>query len=1390
MQQPNDTKIFTGVMDTDSAPFNINQVDVTYRLNLINLYNDQGFGSNENIVSFLPMFNQFLTTAPQKCLGCFEDVRGNSIIFFIYSEDKKHGIYRWYQDKSTNGVIEKIYQVQDVTKDCLNFQEDNLISHVSLVDELLIWTDGYNEPRCMNIVRANTTNKQRVFNLYFDQAAFVSSPATVYTLKVYTTTTQTFTWQSTSLNYIDRVQDFIDAVSAAPAINQYIHVENKVNYAQITLTNIGDYMIEVTPSAYVVAENFYPDVTPTTYSYAPLDSELITAVKYPPMCSPEVNYISTAVEPKLNVLYQTTTTDPTRTQSGWVGIINNSTNGYYDNLGISVVGASNITNQPPVSTPTPLSYFTNTTANNIQVQFFIDVNPTFGTLQGFQLIFGKFINNSTIPVGNPPNGYTIYANAGQVAPITISYIQTIAPNEKWGFYVFSALSDVTLNINVQGQIVQSAFINSITSQAYQFRTQYIYKDNQESVFSAISRIPTPTSVFDTAIEIDFSDPRLNSLELVSDIKEVVIAYTNDNKTTWFEYIRLQPYQFIDSQKYIFKADLLGIPIDSASINRQYDNIPLTAKSQEFIDDRVFYGGIKTGYDTIPIDINLSLSYVPLSTLTTIINSSPALNYSSFRRGGKYVFGLVYYDDADRKTGVIIDSDSSNLAIPSINSNLPQPDNALAPPKIDWQINHEPPSWATKYQWVRTIDLSQSNYLMWRVNKVEYVDDNFNVVTQALGTYIKLDFSNIPFYTENTQLGAKISFPYVDGDVIKFINTTGGGIINTDNEHTILRVDGTDVYIRKDGFLPSSIVFCVIYSVNKANLNSVFYEFSECYEIKEAVFDGITRKYHTGSTTNQSYGAFSTPNTPATGTFTVGDVFYRTRTFPIGINPPLYGFVSEFISSDMPSDFIEPIPNSPYNNNGRVNITDLIGQIYQPTGVVFSNRYVSNTKINGLNTVEGANTRQYSTIYGDLNCMRVLNNDILRLIFANGYQLSIYVNQGIIRQTGGANNLVSIYDDVASNSHIIQKSLGTLNAESCVINDEADLFGWDETEGVDWLSASNSLVQVSEYKMMNVFNEYGQARRQLDRKKSHTPAVYDLSRDLMILTLNTLQPLPYIAPSFIVKLPDLPNTTDWAYGVNIYPNNATYYEFNPTSVKWFDLFTIALSQLGQFTLTQNADGSFKVEAPAFVGYNNSVLVLSAYNKSENKFYTYSYSFQGGQQESTLPLFGGVTIAYNRKQQGWQTYFSFVPEMYGRLRNQIVSFDNGVLYLHDRGVGYNNFYGNQYGSKINFILNKDYPKVKVPLSLWYRGKGDWAAKVGYSPNNMETEMIPANWRLQENGYSVEVLRDKNDPAFTNTLDAWVNGQEIRGDYIEIELSIDSNQFAAIDSQKTIYTYSEIS
>ena len=1425
MQQPTDNRIFTGVMDTDSAPFNIAAIDVRHRLNLINLYNDQGFGSNENVVSFLPLFNQFLTTAQQKCLGCFEDVKGNSIIFFIYSADKKHGIYRWYQAKGTNGTIEKIYQVQDVNNDCLNFQEDHLISHVNLVDELLIWTDGYNEPRCMNIVRANTTNKQRVFNLYFEPSAFVSAPATTYTLKVYTTTTQTFTWISASVTYVDRVQDFINAVSGDPTINQYIRVIDKINYAQVVINDIGDYMIEVTPSAYVVAENFYPDITPTTYSYAPLNSELITAVKYPPMCSPEVNYSSQYKNARFKGLFTSSTYYKGAFYPADPPIIPDPSypNVYWTEKGISfidydyancVVSGADITTSilnpttytdiytnPNQSILNPNAYFINntgvSTTLNIKITIDYKVSNTVAGITGDLFIkFGKYVADFTSP--NPL--YTLVQTIPNNSFTTTYNLNINAnPGDKYFLWFAVSAADAVVSGSFEGSFTPIGLTNFLGNKTYKFRNRYRYKDEQESVLSSESIIPVPTSLVDNVIEINYQDPRLESLELVSDIKEVIMSVSDDNGTTWYDWKTLKPYEFvgINRQNVIFTGKETLIPVDSAKATLFYHNIPLKAKSQEYIDDRVFYGGITTGYDGIIPNYEFTLKSDTFTNDDYYNQSVPPNSLSYWKVGGKYEIGLVYYDDADRVSPVVVDPSSYQYSFPywgdpNIPSNFP------AFPYLQFNIFHEPPSWATKYQWVRTRDLTNSQFLMWVTDDLTFYDNKGNVTTNSgLVDTIKISFANIPYYSDKYNVGAKIDFPYVDGDRIRFIRSATGLLYNQ-NDYNIIKVDGTDVYIKSDGYIgiPGSTPYggqlVEIYSPSQISSEKPFYEFSECYEIKEDTFDGIKRKYHTADIVNQSYGSFPLNNvTSASGLLRNGDVWSRRRFMPYNSsasNPPILQYD---IQSTSPSEYIVANgPNNPYDNNGRPNTTELIGQLYQPTGVVFTNRYISNTKINGLNAVEGGNTRQYSTIYGDLNCMRVLNNDILRLIFGNGYQLSIYVNQGVIRQSGGGMNLISIYDDVAANSHIIQKTLGTLNAESCVVNDEGDLFGWDETEGVDWLSASNDLVQVSEYKMMNVFNDYGQTRRLLDKTKSHTPAVYDLTRDLMVLTLYPLQPQPYIAPSFEVKLPDLNNTADWQYGIDIHPNNASYYEFNPTSVKWFDLFTSSLNNLGQFILSQNADGSFKVEAPSYIGYNNAVLVLSAYNKIEDKFYTYSYSFTGGQQASTLPAFDGVTIAYNRKQKGWQTYFSYLPEMYGRLRNQVISFDNGILYLHDKGVGYNNFYGQQYGSSMKFILNKDYPKVKTPLSLWYRGNGSWSAKVSYSPNNMETEMLPANWRLQENGYSTEILRDRNDPMFTNPLEAWVNGQEIRGDYIEIELINDENTFASIDSEKTIYTYSEIS
>ena len=1392
MPQNQDTRVFNGVMDQDSAPFTIDSANVRYRLNLVNLYNDNGFASNENIQGFEMVSNSYLSTSRNKCIGAFEDVRGNSIIYFVWAEDKTHGIYRWYQNKGgLNGQLEKVYQGS-----VLGFEEYHRISHCSLVDELLIYTDGYGSPKSLNIERMNQTNKRKSFDIYW--AKFGSPASATYTMNVYGSSAVSLIWTSAATDYVTWTADFVAAFNSALYLTDYVTIENKGSYATVTFTSPGDYMIDVTPNVLTVANNFYPDVTPTPVSYNPMSEELITAVKYPPFRAPRCQYNSTGALGGFRISYFSSgVTNLTLLTNITVGIADDSTLPNYDTNNYVTLGANNQSVGTIIKVPTPLAYISNPYSFdiNIQLLFDIDLNIT-GVALGtptVHIFFGRFdgtavplspsvrLDNNNISVGT----YNIRKSINVVIPAGV---------DQYVLYTNTIGAEYTMSAQVTGNVSYVGLNNKINKNFYQFRARYVYKDNQESVLGAISAIPMYDTLSQDYIDIDFGDERLSRPEFVCDIAEVVLSVSSDNGTTWYDFKRLKPFEFIGSGMHTtFNGSESLLVVDPAKAILPYHDIPLTARSQEFADDRIFYGATLTGYNPITTDMSIDVSYLA-SDDPFILNLASSPDQSSaalWKRGYEGYIGIVYYDDADRRTAVILDPSIGKIKIPFYTeSTVP----SLDPATLTATINHEPPAWAAKYQFVRTKDLFQSNYLTWVTNQVEYVDADGNPTVLASAVYLKISFSNIPYYTDKSNVGTKINFPYVDGDRIRFIIKSGTtSTFYNFNDHEIVKVDGTDVYIKNDLSISTNVAAATtggdlveIYSPSAESNDNLFYEFSNMYAVKEATFAGIKRKYHEGGVQSQSYGSFGQPNTPAIILINNGNVFYRTRIMPyrVAVGGGTQADANFLLSANTVSDYINTITS----NDGRVNTTNLEGQTYKPTRVVFSNRYISGTKINGLNAVEAANTRQYSTIYGDLNKMQVVNNDVLKFIFGNGYQLSIYVNQGVIRQSGGASNLISIYDDVAGNSHLIQRTLGTQNAESVVLNDEGDVFGWDETEGVDWLSASNATLQVSDYKMKNTFGSYGLQRRKLDTHKSNAPAVYDLYRDLMILTLAPLQAREEVKPKVNIKLPFLfsPIVSDLTILIQPQGQSKTY-NLAP-SLNWYYIFLDALPPI--FGVTQESDGSVTITAPDYTNYVNSSIVVYTFNPVSGEKNVMTFPFQGGQEASNEPEFSGVTLAYSRKLKGWVTYFSFLPEMYGRLRNQVASFKDGQLWLHDKSDVANNFYGTNYPSELRFVLNKDYPKVKSPLSVWYRGLGKWGAIVRYAPNNMETEMIPSSFRLQENGYSASVTRDRNDPGFTDPQQAWVNGQEIRGDAVEIELYNNDLSQARIDSQKSVYLYSELS
>lgn len=1452
---PQDTRVLTGVMDQDSAAWAVAPENYRYALNLINTLNQQS-GSHTNIKSTIEVVNSNLKNGDNKCVGFFEDVKGGSVIFLIYNSNGYHAIFRWWQNYAgfPNGKIEVVYQVQDPSQynsdnpNPLSLDPDHLVTGINLVDDLLYWTDYNTGPKMINIKRANTTSRFKTFNLYFNNNAFEVFVSLTHTLSLYppgsTPSVASLSWAMpiSVKTYAEAVNNLMQAYGGS-TFAQYVTLVDKGNYVQATLLYEGDYYLDWTNNAFspyysgvVVPDNFYPDATPTLVSYLPTSIELIERIKYPPFKSPAGAF---SIEGLGNVNFDIANYSLVATATP-PQILPQPFDVYYYYSGITTVNLDTFSlvttgaNSISTSYTDFNAYIENTFSYpillNLRINLSVQILGWFGMQYPFppgggliqppsNQAFGIYMSLATSAGVAPTNitslfawDATKYVGAGEFDPTTTysiinTYQVVLQPGEKLG--VFSISSGLYSNVsgNVSGEVL-SAAVNSYEANIFpSFRAKYIYKDYQNSVYGAISpTIVSPSSRYKN-IEIDFSDPRLENPESLSDIKNVVLAVSLDSGVTWSNFATLEPYEFAGKgrQKFTYKGTEVLITVPQAESILPYHNVPLISKGQEYVDDRIWDSEIVTGHNKVDAKISINIDYEDMTSgqFYDYSNTYPPISVSRWRRGWRGFIGVVYYDSADRKSPVCIDPINSYTYIPSYSDEIftGTTTHGLNPAFLRVSINHSPPEYAKKYSLVRTQDLSQQKYLLWVADEFDYVNDDDSQVSATptpQTKYIRINVSNIAYYNDNSNKGAKIDFTFINGDRIRFIQSISGTFAPT-NDYSIAKVDTVYIYIAYDrSFSPTSAdgYLFEVYTPRLEAEDLLYYEFGEIMEVSSVVQNGISVKIHTGNIQNQSYAPSPLDeNTPAIIESKDGDVWYRTRLAPYH-STGLVTFIQKYISSSTPSDYTDVS----HDNNGRPNTTTIPGELKQDTGIVFSDQYISGTEVNGLGAVQPLNYRQFSTVYGPASKLLVVNNDILKIFFGNGYQLSIYVNQGVIRQSQGAGNIISVLDDVAANSHMIERSLGTVNPESVVLNDEGDVFGYDGTEGVCWLGAGNGLIDISNTGMSITWRQYGLQRLLLDYKKSKTPSVFDLSTDQYIITLNALDSIKERLPVATIKIPDI--TQDFlsqgGAQVDIYiqPNNQLIYSAFTPATSWWSIIQTAFSG---WLIGLNNDGSIYITAPDVSNYKSSSIVITVmYNGSYTipptaSIKTYRFDFTGGRDGSDAPPFQALTLAYSKTRKGWTNYFSFTPEMYGRLRNQIIGFVDGKLYLHSAGTTYNNFYGTQYDSRLRFVMNKDYPKVKVPLSVWYRGTGKWGTIITNVPTasypyGQETEMTENHFLLEEDGYYSEVLKNRLDPRYPTTDQAWVNGEDIRGDAPEIEFYNKETTASRLDSTKTLYLYSE--
>tara|TARA_Y100001938_G_scaffold135085_1_gene196340 strand:+ start:2457 stop:8069 length:5613 start_codon:yes stop_codon:yes gene_type:complete len=82
-----------------------------------------------------------------ECVGSIADEKNNKLYWFGWNATKD-AIFEY----DTNPATPELNLILvDVSKNVLKFEEDQFITGINIVDNLLMWTDGVNEPRCINI---------------------------------------------------------------------------------------------------------------------------------------------------------------------------------------------------------------------------------------------------------------------------------------------------------------------------------------------------------------------------------------------------------------------------------------------------------------------------------------------------------------------------------------------------------------------------------------------------------------------------------------------------------------------------------------------------------------------------------------------------------------------------------------------------------------------------------------------------------------------------------------------------------------------------------------------------------------------------------------------------------------------------------------------------------------------------------------------------------------------------------------------------------------------------------------------------------------------------------------------------------------------------------------
>jgi hypothetical protein len=344
----------------------------------------------------------------------------------------------------------------------------------------------------------------------------------------------------------------------------------------------------------------------------------------------------------------------------------------------------------------------------------------------------------------------------------------------------------------------------------------------------------------------------------------------------------------------------------------------------------------------------------VTDVTWSINSSSYVgdvNTAVYKHNSKYTFGMVYFDEYGVTNGVVTSDDLIVSTPEAVSSGIGSSN--LSIPNIQFSVNHQAPSWARYFSFVRTNNLTVASFKTIATDSV-FKDTNYG-------------WMDITSFQTNKDGYAAYSFN--KGDRVRIFAIVGTSITSIYDtaviEMTLAQPSGASWFPSTGFFLKvaynSTLMsgwsttntlsyYIEVYTPAKSASTDLqtFYEFGETYPI--SVVEN-SFYYHTSPTQSQ------TSTQPAIFNFYRGDIYQRKR----GVSSFFY-ILDQSVSDKYLSEVV---------GNGRPFVIDPYAkEIYNSTLVRYSGTYQQGTLINDLNRFYPINYDEYDRQKGDIQRLKI------------------------------------------------------------------------------------------------------------------------------------------------------------------------------------------------------------------------------------------------------------------------------------------------------------------------------------------------------------------------------------------------------------------------------------